>query len=239
MMSSNWFTLAVLLLSLPALGVLVFGTRLQVRRQYRVLAERFGSDWTALAGTFRGRSLRITETVQRNGTVSRVEVALSARLDGRILIHHRKRAPRSMLKNPISTGHGAFDRTYVVNATSREIVEKVLTPKVILAFASWLPTMKAAVAAGGVEFSGRDFSYSDGRPVNSQPRRLQFENAVHMLSQIGDLLERSLNQPNQNQPNQNQLEETPQVRVVTRPVRRFDHCPDTPVNVRALDPKFH
>lgn len=238
MISSNWLTI-VALLSLPTLGILVLGVRKQVERQFLLLAERFGlrmeapdrSGWTALVGTFRGRNVRITETPQQSGIAARVELNLFATLDGRILIHHRKRAPRSMLKSPILTGHNAFDRTYVVNASSRKIVEDVLTDRMILAFANWMPTMESACGAGGVELSGRDFSYSDGKAINSNSRRVQFEHALHMLSHMSDLVEPILN-ANERKP--------PQTPVDPTPVRRFDYqCPHTPVNTRALDSKFH
>ncbi len=186
-------------LAAPLLGVSILGFRSGVRRDTQILATRFKFELEeateppglVLSGTYCGRSVRVVQTQSHNRWSSQVELGLSDSFDGWIAIQHKKRAAPHMLESPIVTGHTAFDQQFVVKSSRPDETRKLLSEEVILTFARWLPTMKAA-RSGGVELTGANLRFLDQGSIHSFARRDLVERALAMLRMLSDRLEPQL-----------------------------------------------
>ena len=194
-----WMPTVFFVLPMAALtGFLFVWLRGRVQRQYKALADRFdlryksskGLLFPFVEGQFRGRKTRFWQDWLTARTLrAEVEVILCDELDGVVSIHHRRRATPAMLKSRLKTGFRAFDQTYVVNASSPELVRQVLTTEVMEAFGVWIPIMKNAARIGGVHLTGRSLSFGDELSILSRSRRELFERALGMLTDLANMLE--------------------------------------------------
>lgn len=194
-----WMPTVFLLFPIAAVTVFLFlHLRNRVQRHYKALADRFDLRFKStrslrfpcVEGRFHGRRTRFWQDWITARTLrAEVAVTLTEQLDGEISICHYKRIAPAMRAERIKTGLRAFDRTYVVNASSPEVVQRVLTPQVMDAFGHWVPILRKAARIGGVQLSGRTLRYGDELGIYSRPRREQFEHALGMLTDLAALLE--------------------------------------------------